>query len=250
ADYELQRWADIEHEEPADPEAVPVPPDRFATERAARIDAIVDTERRLAAAHRDRAEAIAAAQEFTERAVLPGMPITGAQWDGYEVAMRSLRAEVACALRIPEVSAGRILLESSILAHRLPQTFAALGEGAISYQHARTVVEEIRALPEEALDGFEAAVLPRAARTTPVRFRAVARQVRERMHPWSIEKRREMCPEDRSVRFLPRHDGMAMLEFYQSADWAEAAHARITDIARSLQGKDEKRTLSQLRSDV
>ncbi|RJT86817.1 hypothetical protein D6T64_16880, partial [Cryobacterium melibiosiphilum] len=32
ADYELQRWADIEHEEPADPEAVPVPPDRFATE--------------------------------------------------------------------------------------------------------------------------------------------------------------------------------------------------------------------------
>ncbi|MFC5930548.1 HNH endonuclease, partial [Cryobacterium melibiosiphilum] len=42
----------------------------------------------------------------------------------------------------------------------------------------------------------------------------------------------------------------AMLEFYQSADWAEAAHARITDIARSLQGKDEKRTLSQLRSDV
>ncbi|WP_166791676.1 HNH endonuclease signature motif containing protein [Cryobacterium frigoriphilum] len=250
ADYDLQRWADIEHDEPADPDAIPVPPDRFATERAAHIDAIIDTERRLAAAHHDRAVAIAAAQEFTERAVLPGIPITGAQWDGYEVAMRSLRAEVACALRIPEVSAGRILLESSMLVNRLPQTFAALGDGTISYKHARTVVEEIRALPDEALEDFEAAVLPRAARTTPVRFRAVARQVRERKHPWSIEKRREICLSDRSARFRPRHDGMAMLEFYQSADWAGAAYARITDLAISMQGSDETRTLTQLRSDV
>lgn len=108
------------------------------------------------------------------------------------------------------------------------------------------MVEEIRARPDEALEDVEAAVLPRAASSTPVRFRAVARQVRERQHPWSIQKRRETCLGDRSVRFIPRHDGMAMLEFYQSADWAEAARARITDIALSLQGADEKRTPIQV----
>ena len=181
---------------------------------------------------------------------LPGIATTDAQGDGREITERSLRAEVACALRLPEITAIRLLMKSVKLVLGLPQTLAALGEGVISYQHARTIIEEVAALPDGLVTGFEAAVLPRAARTTPVRFRAVARRERELKHPWTIQKRREWRLGDRSVRFLPRHDAMAMLEVYQCADAAEAAHARITDIAISLQGADETRTLSQLRSDV
>lgn len=112
------------------------------------------------------------------------------------------------------------------------------------------MVDEVMTLPEELATNFGAVVLPRAARTTPVRFRAVACHVRELTHPWSIQKRQKWHLSNRSVRCIPRRDGMATLELYQSADWAHAAQARLTEMAISLQGPDEKRTLSQLRSDV
>jgi hypothetical protein len=56
---DAQYWVDIQHAECGDSDALPVAPDWFATQRDAHIDAIVDGERRLAAAHRNRAVGIA-----------------------------------------------------------------------------------------------------------------------------------------------------------------------------------------------
>ena len=172
----------------------------------------------------------------------------------------ALVAEIACVLTVSERSAGALLAESEALTAGLPLTLAALQDGAISWQHARIIVEETSGLHPAAAAELEAHFLdpdaPNPARGCPAgdlvpsRFRAKARSWRERHHPVSIEKRHHKSAEDRRVDFLPDRDGMAWLSAYLPADTAAGIWERTTSAARTLQGPDESRTLSQLRADV
>ena len=172
----------------------------------------------------------------------------------------ALVAEIACVLTVSERSAGALLAESEALTAGLPLTLAALQAGAISWQHARIIVEETSGLLPAGAAELEAHFLdpdaPNPARgcqagdLVPSRFRAKARSWRERHHPVSIEKRHLKSAEDRRVDFLPDRDGMAWLSAYLPADTAAGIWARTTSAARTLQGPDESRTLSQLRADV
>ncbi len=172
----------------------------------------------------------------------------------------ALVAEVACVLTVSERTAGALLAESEALTAGLPLTLAALQAGAISWQHARIIIEETSGLLPAGAAELEAHFLdpdaPNPARgcqagdLVPSRFRAKARSWRERHHPVSIEKRHHKSAEDRRVDFLPDRDGMAWLSAYLPADTAAGIWERTTSAARTLQGPDESRTLSQLRADV
>jgi hypothetical protein len=72
---------------------------------------------------------------------------------------------------------------------------------------------------------------------------------RERHHPESIEKRHRKSAADRRVEFTPDRDGMAWIAAYLPADQALAISNELTATARSLQGPNEPRTLTQLKSD-
>jgi hypothetical protein len=134
----------------------------------------------------------------------------------------SIVAEVACALTVSERTVSALLGEACRLRTALPLTLAALEAGAISWQHARIMVEETVNLDPAAAGALEAHFLdpdaPNPARgpageMVPSRFRHKARTWRERHHPDSIEQ-------------------------------------RTTTAARALQGPAESRTLTQLRADT
>ena len=59
-----------------------------------------------------------------------------------EMAHRSVTAELATALHVPERTMARQLDEATALSTRLPATLSALRDGAITMQHARVIVEQ------------------------------------------------------------------------------------------------------------
>jgi hypothetical protein len=85
---------------------------------------------------------------------------------------------------------------------------------------------------------------------TVSRLKAKSRKIRERLDKASIVKRHEAAASDRHVELDPVEDGMAWLHLYVEAPVAVAMYQAATDVARSLQGPDESRTLAQLRADV
>jgi hypothetical protein len=172
----------------------------------------------------------------------------------------SVTASVACALTVSEGAAVRFLAESAQLSTDLPLTLAGLGSGTLSWQHGRIMCDETDGLSPEAAAAFEAHFLdpdaPNAARgcpageLAPARFRAKARYWRERHHQDSIETRHRHSVKDRRLEYHRDRDGMAWFSAYLPADQAAGIWNRATAEARSLQGPNESRTLSQLRADV
>lgn len=172
----------------------------------------------------------------------------------------ALVAEVACVLTVSERAAGALLSESRALTTALPLTLAALQAGTISWQHARTIVDETSSLDAAGTAGLEAHFLdpeaPNPARGCPAgdlvpsRFRAKARAWRERHHPASIEERHTRSVADRRIEYTPDRDGMAWLSAHLPADTAAGIWDRTTAAARALQGPHEARTLAQLRADI
>ncbi|MCU1435443.1 MAG: endonuclease, partial [Pseudarthrobacter sp.] len=151
-------------------------------------------------------------------------------------------AEVACALTVSERTAGGLLGEAQRLRSALPLTFGALQAGAISWQHARIMVDETTNLDPAAAHALEAHFLdpeaPNPARgaaggMVPGRFRAKARMWRERHHPVSIEQRHTRSVVDRRVEYSPDRDGMAWLSAYLPADQAAGIWDRATTAARA-----------------
>ncbi|WP_426938939.1 DUF222 domain-containing protein [Pseudarthrobacter sp. S3] len=168
-------------------------------------------------------------------------------------------AEVACALTVSERAGDALLGEAHRLTTALPLTLAALEAGAISWQHARIMIDETLNLDPAGAAALEAHFLdpdaPNPARGGPAgemipsRFRAKARTWRERHHPDSIEKRHTRSAADRRLEYSPDRDAMAWLSAYRPADQASGIWDRATTAARALQGPTESRTLTQLRAD-
>ncbi|GLI26827.1 hypothetical protein ARHIZOSPH14_10690 [Agromyces rhizosphaerae] len=227
--------------------------DHPAAERS--LDRLVAIDAEIAALHAERAQVLAhLAAGADSRAV-----VTGAAADRSphpeqrvrELERRSLVAEVACALRLAERSAERLIDEGESLSLDLPATLESLGSGTISYRHAQRLIDHALSLPTETRVAFESVALPLAARLTPARFDARARRLRERMHPDSVTDRARRAADDRSVSLEPARDGMAWLHALLPAAPAADAFARVRAAAAGLARVDgEERTESQLRADV
>ncbi|MDV8147518.1 HNH endonuclease signature motif containing protein [Arthrobacter sp. B10-11] len=195
---------------------------------------------------------------YAETAAALAPPAVSAQ--EHTVRDMAVRAEVACVLTVSERTAGALLSEAHALTTTLPLTLSALGEGRISWQHARVMVDETANLDRAGAAGLEAHFLDAdalnpargcpAGDLVPSRFRAKVRTWRERHHPVSIEERHVRGAAERRVEYTPDRDGMAWLSAYLPAATAAGIWDRTTSAARALQGPDESRTLTQLRADV
>ncbi len=212
------------------------------------IDSIAALDRMEASLAAYKAELIDQARrwsEVTEQSL--GGPDGG--WNAEVRARRVLASELACALRIPERTAESLIADSAALVD-LPQTFAALSVGAISWRHARAIADHARSLPTESWGAFETTVVPLAQTLTVAKFDRRARTVRERLCPESIEARFTDAAAQRSLTLEPARDGMAVLTAYLPAVVAHGIYNRITDLATAQQSPAEARTLTQLRADV
>ncbi|WP_081448099.1 HNH endonuclease signature motif containing protein [Sanguibacter keddieii] len=165
-------------------------------------------------------------------------------------AERSLTAELGCALRLPERSAGVLLLESKALVHEHPATMAALRKGVVSYRHAQTVLDATMGLDEPSVLELDALLALKAQTLTVSRLKTVARRERERRDSRPLVERHQVAAQDRHVELHPCGDGMAWLHHLLPAVQATAIFHRLTDIAVAVQGPDEPRTLAQLRADA
>lgn len=163
---------------------------------------------------------------------------------------RSRRAELGCALRIPERTAERLIGEAEVLIDELPATFGMLADGLFSYRHAQVMVDELAGLePEERADVERLALGP--ARTqTAARFARTVRTLREKRVPDAMARRCRTAFADRAVGIEPAADGMAYLTAYLIAVDAAAIHDRLTGAAHRHRADGDPRTLTQLRADV
>jgi len=212
------------------------------------VDSIAALNRMEASIAAHKAALIDQARQWSE--VVEGTGPTDLGWSPEVRARRVLVTELACALRIPERMAETLIADSRALLTDLPATFAALGEGAISWRHAHALVDHATSLSPRLVGQFEAAVLPFATTLTVAKFDRRARAERERMAPDSIDGRHLQAVEKRSIDLQPDRDGMAWLSAYLPVVAAQGIYNRLTDIAMSQRSPTESRTLAQLRADA
>jgi hypothetical protein len=185
-------------------------------------------------------------------AVLEFADAFDAEFPGIEMALRerSRRAELACALRIPERTAERLIGETRVLINALAATFAALGDGLFSYRHAQVMVDELAGLAPDERAAVERLALGAARTQTAARFARTVRTLREKRAPEAMAERCVVAFADREVRIDPAPDGMAYLTAYLNAVDVAAIHDRLTGTAQRHRADGDPRTLTQLRADV
>lgn len=170
---------------------------------------------------------------------------------GSDLFDRSLRAELACVLRVPEPTAEAMLVTSHTLFHRSPATFTALMAGDISERHARILVTQLGFVADEARSDLEARAVAIAGESTVAQFEKRMRELCDVEIVEPPQARRERAERRRGVWATPAADGMAWLEALRPAAIAQGINDRLTHMAVSLSHDDgEQRTRDQLRADV
>jgi hypothetical protein len=213
------------------------------------VDDIVESEHRVSIATARRAKAIDDARAFSE--ALANDRIAGtSSARSIEMARRAFVSEVGAALRIPDRTAEKLIRTSQSLVNDLPSTLLALGEGRLTYRHAQILVDQGYGLDSANLRELERRMLPVAQKNTPSRFEQSVRKTRERLNPESMVERHTKAVAERGTELIAEQDGKAFFGGHVGAVLAVAIDERITTIARSRQGADEQRTLSELKADV
>ncbi len=198
-----------------------------------------------------RAEAIDRARLWTESADLSVPSTGGPRWSAKVAGHRVLVTELACALRVSERAAENLIAESQALVHDLPATRKALQDGRIGYRHAQVLIDHTATLPPAGVVAVEEAVLPQAESLTVPKLDRATRDLRERLHPESIQERHTKSVADRHVETCPAKDGMAWLNAFLPAPEVTGITNRLRDIAEQLKGEPgEERTRTQLMADA
>ncbi|MEZ3160501.1 DUF222 domain-containing protein [Microbacterium sp. BWT-B31] len=168
-----------------------------------------------------------------------------------EVRERSIRLELAAAMRVSEYAAGRMLQLAEALVHRYPRALDSLAGARITLRHAELLVDEIDRLPAELreLVVAPAVVLAEAEAVGP--FRRALRTLVERAQATTIEERTRAALEHRRVVLEHGSDGMSALTVFAPSVELQAIHARATALAKAITAHEEEtRTLDQVRADV
>ncbi len=214
------------------------------------VDEVVESEFRIGLAMSRRTQAIERARKYSEAlAVDPASGIPPIK-SSLEMSRRAFVCEIAAALHIPDRTAERLIQTSQTLVNQLPATLLALGEGRLSFRHAQILVDNSYGLDSAAVRELEARMLPIAEKNTASRFEQSVRKTRERLNPESMIQRQVKATDERGTELIPERDGMVFVGARVSAVAGIAIDNRLTELARSHQGADESRTLSQLKSDI
>src|SRR4051794_29758435 len=157
---------------------------------AARVDALVELQRLHAWAEAQEARLLAAMD-------------TGSELD------RDLAAtEIGVALRQPPVTVYDRLRTAHDLLDRLPDAFALLEAGAITWRHAHTLTDAVRVLPDDLAAKVQRQVLERAPRQSVAAFGKSVLKAVLAVDPRTAKKRHEDAVGDRRVCARPLGDGM------------------------------------------
>ena len=162
---------------------------------------------------------------------------------------RSVRLEVASALRITEHAAGRLMGIGRALVYRYPRVWEAMSRARITDTHATILVDGLDEL-EIVRDELVSEVLERAEQMPTGPFRRTVKRIVDREREATITERHATAVAHRHVRVDAGVDGMAWLTAHLPAVEAHAIHGRLTAIAKTLDAPGDERSLDQKRADV
>ena len=178
------------------------------------------------------------------------------------VVERSVRLELAAALRITEHAAAGLLGFAQSLVHRYPAALDALGRASITERHAEILVDLLDAVEPDVRERVTTAAVDLAVRLPVGAFRRQLRALLERERVASLAERHAWAVRHRRVIVEPADDGMAWLHAFLPAVEARAIQSRLTAIAKTLDcgvasggdrnvsGGEDARTMDQRRADV
>ncbi|MFG6476644.1 DUF222 domain-containing protein [Microbacterium sp. P06] len=159
---------------------------------------------------------------------------------GREMELRSIAAELGMATRVNDRTMQGQLGNAEQLARLFPLTVDRLEEGRIDKGHAAAILDAGCVLPDDGdvRAAFERVVLEYASTNTPMRTRAFARQLAERVHPRTVDERFAEAKERRRITVVELDDGMARLEALLPAIEAFGIHDRLTRGAKAIKDAD------------
>ena len=167
-----------------------------------------------------------------------------------EMAHRSVTAELATALHVPERTMEHQISEAWALSTGLPATLRALRNGEIGARHASVIVEETTDLDDPGLRArLDEQLAVIAATTTAATLRRKARALREDLRVESIAERHRAARAERRVELEPTRDGMTWLHALLPAADALLIKDRLDRVARTA-GDGDSRGVDQLRADA
>ncbi|MGC5170215.1 DUF222 domain-containing protein [Microbacterium sp. DT81.1] len=168
-----------------------------------------------------------------------------------EVVERSVRLEIAAALRITEHAADGLLSLGEALVHRYPAVLDSFAVAGMTERHAQLLVDALDSVEPEFRDRIVGPGIVLAESQPVGTFRRKLRTLVESVRAATLEERNTAALQRRRVIVEPAEDGMAWFSALIPAVEAHAAMGRVTTIAKVLGGRDEEtRTLDQLRADV
>ncbi|CEA09299.1 HNH endonuclease [Arthrobacter saudimassiliensis] len=205
-----------------------------------RLDALIGW------AQAQQARVVARVEELVNRkaqALLPSDQAAGA-------VLSATAAEVGAALRLPHMTAMRLVSESGKLTQERSATLAHLSVGAVTYPHARVLLEELQFVPPEDAPAFEGEALRDARTRTAAQLSRRVRVLRERRYPDTIRQRHRDALTKRRVWLEPAPDGMACLGAMMAAEKGMALFTALSAAARARRKGGDERTMDQLRTDL
>lgn len=185
--------------------------------------------------------AIAAAQAEQTRALARAGDLARSQASrshanvrDHDMALRSIAAEVAGAMRLTDRSVQRQIGDAAELVEDYPATLDIWERGVITRGHVRVITEIGAHLPPETRSEFEAVALRRCEAETPGRVRGELELLAERLHPRTLAQRHAEACAKRAVRVIPVGDGMSDLRVTMPTLHADAIYNRLTQQARGV----------------
>lgn len=168
-----------------------------------------------------------------------------------EVRERSVRLELAAAMRVTEHAAADLLWFAGALLQRYPRAHDALASSRITERHARILAELLDQAGPEIAERLAEEALTLAVAHPVGTFRRKLRDLIERDQTRTLESRHTEALAQRRVIIEAGADGMGWLHLHAPMVEIAAIHARITGQAKPIASHpDEDRILDQVRADV
>lgn len=168
-----------------------------------------------------------------------------------DIVERSIRLELAAAMRVTEYAAGRMIVHAEALVHRYPEAMDSLARGRMTPRHAEILVDAVDELMPDLRDQVAARAVALAEAEPVGVFRRALRDLVETVQATTLEERHQHAVQTRRVVVEPGVDGMAGLLAFAPAVEVQAIFGRVTAIAKTIAGREgETRTLDQIRADV